>query len=675
MNRLLVGILRNFSDMSVRSKLTLGFSVVLVLHISIAVLGHYGLERAAHTRDEVAKLNSQVKTFIDIDKTVGELQRNVLLFAFAGFRSPQDRANELQSELDSLLETAFLDSSEETQHVLIEMGEHLDAHREIFKLVVVDRENRRELVETGLFDSGEKIDREFDALVNRFDSSSVHIASARSSFNAAQVHLMRFVHSPDSRQIRATKTQIDQARIQLRNLVAASRLSDDDVATSLKMLDAFERLFIEMVQATRGYLHLVNVVLAGEVREFSYLASSSEETYRAQAETLAQSMELASQRFQLASNVFSVITIVLGIAAAVVIDRCVAPPLNSITQAIDGLAKGESLSVVPGSERKDELGRLAAAAQVFRDKAAQTERLLEEVTRMREKEKELAQSHRLESLGRMAAGIAHEINTPLQCVASNVEFLENGYDVLTDVIDLCCQVCDDVENDAEEQGKVVGRLRELTESRRFNFVRSETPKASGEAADAVRRVVQIISAMKDMSHPGVSSHVSTDVNKVVENACTLSRNRWKGVAIVKTELAEDLASIQGQPAELCQVLMNLIVNAADAISGDETVPGVLGTITVRTMSSDMGVRIEVQDNGSGIPAHIKNRIFDPFFTTKDVGKGTGQGLAITYDIVTKRHAGEIDVTSDCYGTTFVIDLPVEQAEQRCIIDEQQFVEA
>lgn len=121
--------------------------------------------------------------------------------------------------------------------------------------------------------------------------------------------------------------------------------------------------------------------------------------------------------------------------------------------------------------------------------------------------------------------------------------------------------------------------------------------------------------------------------------------------------------------------MNLLVNAADAIAEKDGSSGDLGTITLRTLTTELGVRIEVCDTGGGIPAHVKNRIFDQFFTTKDVGKGTGQGLAITYDIITKRHAGSIDVITGPSGTTFVIDLPKGEVAQVCVIDEDQFIMA
>jgi two-component system, NtrC family, sensor kinase len=165
--------------------------------------------------------------------------------------------------------------------------------------------------------------------------------------------------------------------------------------------------------------------------------------------------------------------------------------------------------------------------------------------------------------------------------------------------------------------------------------------------------------MKAMSHPGTAAKVSTNINQVIYDAAAISKNRWKYAAEVEFNLAEPLPDVKALPAELSQVVLNLIVNASDAIGeklgeNSET----LGRITITSRAERDGVMIEVADDGNGIPAAIRRRIFDPFFTTKEVGKGTGQGLAITYDVVVNKHGGTIDVdTVPGRGTTFYIWLP------------------
>ncbi|WP_197528319.1 hypothetical protein [Aeoliella mucimassa] len=154
-------------------------------------------------------------------------------------------------------------------------------------------------------------------------------------------------------------------------------------------------------------------------------------------------MAQRSDSFKWMSHLFSIVTIVLGVAVSWLIARDVAPPLNAITATFDRLAEGEACDQIPGHDRNDELGRLAAAAEVFRERAAETERLLEEVTFMKELERQHAHSSRLESIGQLAAGIAHEINTPMQCVANEVEFLEEQFVYLVDVVNQCQQIIEE----------------------------------------------------------------------------------------------------------------------------------------------------------------------------------------------------------------------------------------
>jgi signal transduction histidine kinase len=162
-----------------------------------------------------------------------------------------------------------------------------------------------------------------------------------------------------------------------------------------------------------------------------------------------------------------------------------------------------------------------------------------------------------------------------------------------------------------------------------------------------------------MSHPGTKAKVSTNINELIRNAAAISRNRWKYVADMELQFEEPLPDVQSLPAEMSQVFLNLIVNAADAIvekSGES--PHDLGKITIRTCSDADGVRIDVQDTGTGISDEVRHRIFDPFFTTKDVGKGTGQGLAIAYDLIVNKHQGRITIDpGPNTGATFSVWLP------------------
>ncbi len=282
-----------------------------------------------------------------------------------------------------------------------------------------------------------------------------------------------------------------------------------------------------------------------------------------------------------------------------------------------------------------------------------------DLTQHKHLEAKLAQAQKMESLGQLAAGIAHEINTPMQCVFGNVEFLQSSMEQLFSVTDACIHTLEQSEVTREAQSAV----NELRKQLRFDHVRKQFPLAIDEASDASKRVISIVRAMKIMSHPGTATMVDTELHKLIRNTATITQNRWKYVARMSFAFDSRVTTIPAFPAELSQVFINIFVNASDAIAekiGPE--PTELGTILVNTSLEDDTVAITISDSGCGMTEEIKKKIFDPFFTTKDVGKGTGQGLAISYDVIVNKHGGSIDVTSKPgLGTRFLLRLPLEAA--------------
>jgi PAS domain S-box-containing protein len=283
---------------------------------------------------------------------------------------------------------------------------------------------------------------------------------------------------------------------------------------------------------------------------------------------------------------------------------------------------------------------------------------LRDITEQKQLERDLFSAQKLESIGQLAAGIAHEINTPMQCVSGNVEFLRNCYERLFEVLDQYREYLEGPETSWEVRKETMDRMKQEC---RYDHIRREAPPAIEEAAEAVQKVIEIVRAMKAMSHPGTLEKVQIDVNELIRSATTISRNRWKYAGELVLELDASIPDILALPAELNQVMLNLIVNAADAVLDKVDQDGNQhGMITIRTCKDKAGVRIEVEDTGIGIPDEIKQRIFDPFFTTKEVGKGTGQGLAISYDVVVNKHGGRIFAEpAPGKGTTFTVWLPVD----------------
>jgi signal transduction histidine kinase len=274
-------------------------------------------------------------------------------------------------------------------------------------------------------------------------------------------------------------------------------------------------------------------------------------------------------------------------------------------------------------------------------------------------ERELRQAQKLEAIGQLAAGIAHEINTPVQYIGDNIRFLA---DSCADLLALL-QGYEEFYNrvrDIEAAADLQVDLEKLHAAADVDYLREEIPLTVQQSLEGVDRVTKIVRAMKEFSHPGSAEKVQVDINNALQSTITVSRNEWKYGADLQTDFAEDLPHVSCLPAELNQVFLNLIVNAAHAIdnrvkAGDYE----KGLIRVSTRVEGTQAVIEVSDNGTGIPEKIRHRIYDPFFTTKAVGKGTGQGLAIARDIVVEKHHGQISCeTEEGKGTTFTIRLPL-----------------
>ncbi|MCC9656214.1 PAS domain-containing sensor histidine kinase [Rhodopirellula halodulae] len=272
-------------------------------------------------------------------------------------------------------------------------------------------------------------------------------------------------------------------------------------------------------------------------------------------------------------------------------------------------------------------------------------------------ERQLAQAQKLESMGQLAAGIAHEINTPMQCVSGNVEFLTVSYERLFNFNDALFDMIK-----ASPSGSfATDDLDKLCQQYRYDVLRQQTPDAIDEASNAVMRVIEIVRAMKAMSHPGKQEMSEVDINTLVRQATIICRNRYKFIANLNLELCDELPMVPAFAAEMSQVFINLIVNAADAIAErKESEDDLEGQITISTSHDENQVEIRVQDNGTGMSEDVRSKVFHQFFTTKDVGKGTGLGLSLTYNIVTTKHNGSIHVESEPgQGSAFVLTLPLD----------------
>lgn len=298
-----------------------------------------------------------------------------------------------------------------------------------------------------------------------------------------------------------------------------------------------------------------------------------------------------------------------------------------------------------------------------RELSAAIVNLNEEMVHRRKIELELHQAQKLESVGRLAAGIAHEINTPVQFVSDSLEFVRTAVGDLFDLVDKLAVVQRSVSSGAPNLC-AANSAAEASEAADLPYLTTQVPKALELAAEGLGRVATIVRSMKEFARPDASDMVPTDLNRAVQSTLTMAHNEYRYVADLVVELGE-LPPVPCRIGELNQVVLNILVNAAhaigDVVAGSER----RGTITVKTYREGDDAVISVTDTGNGIPDTIRAQIFDPFFTTKEVGKGTGQGLAIARSVVVDKHRGKLTFESAVGGgTTFFIRVPIADGTTR-----------
>jgi signal transduction histidine kinase len=312
---------------------------------------------------------------------------------------------------------------------------------------------------------------------------------------------------------------------------------------------------------------------------------------------------------------------------------------------LQAMREGAHDYFMKGRVPPDAMRRMARYAIERRSAALALKRTQDEM------EIQVRHGQKMEAIGQLAAGIAHEINTPIQFIGDNCQFLGEGFRDLLDCFE------------GFQTGAVPDpeSLQQRLQALDLDYLKVEIPKAIQQSLDGVARVSKIVSAMKDFSHPGTGSRQTVDLNRAIESTLTVSHNVWKYSAEVVTDFDPELPLVPCFPGEFNQVILNLVVNAAHAIEEGraELNEDTLGRIVVRTRRSGDEAIVEVADNGTGIAPQVQARIFDPFFTTKPVGKGTGQGLSIARAVVVDQHKGRISVQSKPgEGSTFTLALPL-----------------
>lgn len=339
-------------------------------------------------------------------------------------------------------------------------------------------------------------------------------------------------------------------------------------------------------------------------------------------------------------------------------------PESDLRTCLEQAVAGSDGAIEPGQVQSWIFSTGTAARPIFHElrlvrcDANEAVCMARDVTEQRALEERLRQSQKLESLGQLAAGVAHEINTPMQFIGDNLHFAKSAILDLLSCLDELKQKLAGAE-DVPWRERALVELAELEAAADLDYARARLPEAIERSLSGVERVTKIVRAMKAFSHPGGRALAAARLNELIESTATVASNEWKYIADLTLDLDCTLPPVVCVGSEINQVLLNLIVNASHAIADVVGATGEKGQIVIRSRYDATHAEVRVEDSGTGIAADTQAKVFDPFFTTKEVGKGTGQGLSMAYQCIVGRHRGTLHFETKLgVGTTFIVRLPL-----------------
>jgi signal transduction histidine kinase len=400
--------------------------------------------------------------------------------------------------------------------------------------------------------------------------------------------------------------------------------------------NSIESAQLQMLRTSSGQEAIVLDNFAQSLNELI----SAVEIHKQQGAEALEEAEGLRNRIILGSMLISAL---IAVALADKTSRAIAQPIETVTNVAQQVARESNFNLQVPVTTQDEIGVLAVSFNQL------IQRVSEYTQELKQTQSQLIQTEKMSSLGQMVAGIAHEINNPVNFIGGNIDYANKYIQDLADLVTLY----------QEYYPNPPDAILERIEDIELEFLREDLPKTLSSMKMGADRIHEIVVSMRNFSRSDDGNMKSADIHEGIDSTLVILNHRLKqGIQVIKQY--GKLPAVECSPAQLNQVFMNVIGNAIDALEevkkGDK---GYSPTIWISTeVTADNTVTVKIRDNGPGIAAGCAQQIFDPFFTTKSIGKGTGLGLAISYQIVAKHH-GKIEVNSQIgQGTEFVITLPV-----------------
>ncbi len=613
---------RPLAHASLSTKIALGFAAVLVLHVSVAVLSHFGLDRAREDLGDFDQGRRMAVRMVEIDRLVGELERNVQAYTHTGHQSLGARIEATYDQLVFELDASRALTTPADAEKLGSMLGTLARYHDQFASARLDLARRRNLLDVELPERALEARSALASMVQEArlggDERGVELGQlAQYEFEIAQNLVQSYVHRFDSAAIQEARERIDAAlELLIRTEPPAPPFETGEPRERvLESLPAYRALTLALVQSTRGYLHLVKVVMAGEAQEFLYESSLMRQSHLERLDELLMKIERDQRRFQRRSLIISIITIALGMIASSAIGRSVVTPLRAITATLMRLASGSHSIEIPGRDRSDEIGDMAQAAQVFHERNQETKTLLEETRRMARRHEQviadLEETNR--DLDNFAYVASHDLKAPLRSIISLAEWIEEDS---------------------------LGRLPQEAMAH-LHALRQRT-----------LRMGRLLEDLLAYSRAGRAElQVETfDVLEVAHDVVHL----LAPPANIKIRIEGDRAQLNSARVAFEQVLTNLIGNSIKHHDRAH------GSVSVDIAAEAAGVRLVVRDDGPGISAEYHDLIFEVFKTLRrrDEVEASGMGLAIVRKLIERYDATiEVDSGQGRRGASFIVTWP------------------